>query len=322
MAPAESSAVADAPHLSEIVNEQLRLEENESTITLRHRHQTLLVYNKRSPAVPEGMNPVYQRSGFLHPVASPSGKIVTDSFPEDHPHQQGIFSAWVKTTWQDRSIDFWNLGGGTGRVLHQRVVSTGSVGDDVFFEVELIHRSEQTPVVDLLRERWKVTAIATVGSHHAFDIETTQQALTDFPLIVERYHYGGFAVRGPVAWLSPEKNSRSRLEATPCSMTNDLGSDRMKGNHEHSKWVCMTGRVDGSLVSIAMLSHASNFRSPQAARLHPTKPYFVFSPCVDGEFIIDRGQPFHGRYRFLVEDGPADPAWLNERWSEWNADKP
>ena len=40
---------------------------------------------------------VFERSGFLHPVFTPKGRCVTESFPADHPHQQGIFSAWVKT---------------------------------------------------------------------------------------------------------------------------------------------------------------------------------------------------------------------------------
>jgi hypothetical protein len=35
-----------------------------------------------------------------------------------------------------------------------------------------------------------------------FDLETTQSALTDKPLLVQKYHYGGLALRGPVAWLT------------------------------------------------------------------------------------------------------------------------
>ena len=57
---------------------------------------------------------------------------------------------------------------------------------------------------------------------------------------------------------------------------NDLGSDRIKGNHEHARWVSLSGQNDGQPVTITVLCHRDNFRAPQAARLHPTKPYFVF----------------------------------------------
>ncbi len=79
-----------------------------------------------------------------------------------------------------------------------------------------------------------------------------------------------------------------------------------------------TGQIDGQPVTITILSHRDNFRSPQPARIHPTKPYFVFSPCVDDEFVIHRDHPFFSRYRFIVTDAPADAAWLNERWDAWD----
>ncbi len=87
----------------------LDLKETESTITISFQAKPVVVYNKQSPPVPAGIDPVYQRSGFLHPVSSPDGTIVTATFPLDHPHQHGIFSAWVKTSYDGQPVDFWNL---------------------------------------------------------------------------------------------------------------------------------------------------------------------------------------------------------------------
>ncbi len=315
----ESYTIAPAG-AAELTSGPLSLREDDAGITLLSHGKTVLVYNKRSPPVPQGMNPIYERSGFLHPVMSPSGQIVTATFPEDHPHQHGIFAAWVKTSWNQRDIDFWNLAGGTGRVLHQRVVATSATDHGLSFEVDLIHRAEASPVVDILRERWKVTAIATNGSYHAFDLETTQQNQTEIPLIVQEYHYGGMAVRGPVDWLSSKDKDATPGDVhagDPCSFLNSLGSDRMGGNHQRAKWVAMTGETTAGTATIAVLCHADNFRAPQTTRLHPTKPYFVFSPCVDGEFTIDRQHPYRGRYRYLVTDAAADPQWLDEQWNAW-----
>ena len=303
----------------------LLLEETESEVTIQQSEKLILSYRKQAPTVPDGIDPVYSRSGFLHPVASPAGHVVTAMYPFDHAHQDGVFTAWVKTTWHDREIDFWNLAGGTGRVLHQRIVRTFQAEDGVGFECDLIHRAVKDPVVDVLRERWRIKAFETDGSHHGFDLETAQSALTDKPLLVQKYHYGGLALRGPVAWLT-EKDSdaqRSGDQSDPNAMRkpteflNDHGSDRIKGNHEHARWVALTGHMDGHAVTITVLCHRDNLRAPQAARIHPTKPYFVFSPCVDDEFLIDREHTFRSKYRYLITDAAPDSQWLDQQWEQW-----
>lgn len=320
----EQGTAAPEKSQSGLVSGSLRLREEENTITIFQGENLVLTYNKVSPPVPSGMSPLYNRSGFLHPLASPLGKVVTATFPADHPHQHGLFSAWVKTTWNEREIDFWNLAGGTGRVVHQRVISTFTEGDRLGFEVDLVHRAEQSPVVDILRERWKIVAFPTDDSYHGFDIETTQQALTDKPLTVQKYHYGGMAMRGPVRWLSETDRDPDGGDTVrePSAILNDRGSDRIAGNHEHAKWVSLTGNVEGKPVTITMMCHAENFRAPQAARLHPTKPYFVFAPCVDGEFVIDREHPFNARYRCLITDAAPDQKWLDEQWRIWCPSSP
>ena len=106
-------------------------------------------------------------------------------------------------------IDFWNIARGSGRVLHDRVVSTFNDERGAGFEVELIHRSLQPTQIDILRETWKVTVRPTNDNYNCFDLESTQTNLTDSQLIIEKYHYGGFAVRGPMRWLEPEDSGWS-----------------------------------------------------------------------------------------------------------------
>ncbi len=298
----------------------LKLVETEKKIVIEQSGEIVLTYNKVSPKAPDGIDPIYERSGFLHPVGSPQGTVVTAIFPLDHPHQHGVFSAWVNTTYEGRDVDFWNLAGDTGRVLHDRVVRTFETAVATGFEVDLIHRTQTKPIVDILHERWKVTAYPTDGSYHCFDLHTVQTAATEKPLTINKYHYGGLAFRGPVSWLTAKdsgagKNAGINLEQN--EFLTSLGSDRLKGNHEHVNWVAINGSLEDKPVSIAVLSHANNFRAPQSARLHPSKPYFCFAPCVDGEFVIDRDHPLAGQYRFLVADSKIDAEWIDKKWSEW-----
>jgi hypothetical protein len=245
-------------------------------------------------------------------------------FPFDHPHQHGVFSAWVKTRYAGKSIDFWDLAGGTGRVVHERVVGKFRDGESAGFEVDLIHRAEVDGPVDVLRERWKITAHPTDGTYFCFDLETEQSALTEKPLLVSKYHYGGIVFRGPVRWLTAADRDARKvkdLEREPSEFLNSLGSNRIQGNLQRAKWVALSGSIDGKKVSIAVLCHTESFRAPQAARLHPTKPYFCFAPCNDGAFQIDREHPFRGRYRYLVSDTAVDAKWIDQQWREWTEKK-
>lgn len=292
--------------------------ESPKTIEVLRGDQVVLAYNKKSPPVPAGIDAIYHRSGCLHPVTTPNGRVITDMFPKDHPHQHGIFTAWVKTTYAKREIDFWNLAKGTGRVLHERVVSKNQTDDASEFEVELIHRAEQEPQIDILKESWKIVVYHTDSKYNCFDLNLKQTALTDTPLVIKQNRYGGFALRARSEWLTPDdKDESGKGSRKPGSFLNDLGSNRIEGNHQKSKWVALTGEIDGKPATIAVLSHPDNYRAPQTVRLHPTKPYFAYSPCVDGKFTIDKQHPYAARYRMLITDAAPDSDWLDEQWESW-----
>ncbi len=183
-----------------------------------------------------------------------------------------IFSAWTKATYEGREIDFWNLAERSGRVSHERVVSVEQLADRVVFEVDLLYQILKEPAVDVLRERWKVTVYNSSEDHYCFDIVSTQTALTDKPLVLEQYIYGGQAYRGPVAWLDPSDDyakSHPGLKSVPAEMLTSEGAGRKDGNHSHVKWVAISGPAvseNGEIVegnaqgALAVLSHASNFR--------------------------------------------------------------
>ena len=56
------------------------------------------------------------------------------------------------------------------------------------------------------------------------------------------------------------------------SVEGRVGVAKRRGQLEHAKWIALWGHIDGKPVSITVLCHAENFRAPQAARLHPSKP--------------------------------------------------
>jgi hypothetical protein len=281
----------------------------------------ILVYHHEVVESPAGLDPVYRRSGQIHPLYTPLGKIVTDDFAPDHAHQHGLFFAWVNSTFAGHAVDFWNQPGKTGRVRHLEILSTESGSAYGGFRVRLLHEDvtkpdEPKPVLD---EVWTVRAGAAEGCH-IIDFESVQTCVAPEPLTLNKYHYGGFALRGNRAWFDsgargenapdPSRSGRSKF------LTSD-GKDRSSGNHTRPRWVDLSGQVEGEFAGVAILDHPGNFRFPQPVRLHPNKPYFSFSPMVLDAFDIAPGRPYVSRYRLIVHDGPPDSKTIDEQWREF-----
>ena len=89
---------------------------DETTITLRHKNNPILSYYHAVHPVPEGVDPIFRRSGFIHPLYTPDGLVVTSIQPRDHYHHYGIWNPWTVTQIEGREVDFWNLAKGQGTV--------------------------------------------------------------------------------------------------------------------------------------------------------------------------------------------------------------
>jgi hypothetical protein len=277
-------------------------------IVVAAKGHPILTYHHETAQPPQGIASLYQRSGFIHPLHTPSGRVVTDDFPPDHAHQHGLFRAWVNTKFMGEKVDFWNQAGKTGDVKHSRLdqLSSGPVFAE--FTVHLEHqqlRPESQPRT-ALHEEWNVRAYQNQDVF-VVDLHSKQQAASDSPIQILEYHYGGFAVRGHRDW-----NADSSF-----SFLTSEGKDRIEGNHSRPNWVLMTGPVDGEWASSLAMGHPENFRHPQPVRLHPKMPYFCFAPMVLGEFSITQAVPFESRIRILVADGRMTSDEANGYWAEY-----
>jgi len=63
-----------------------------SSLELSEDGKPALVYN-HGMILKEGVKEQYRRSSYIHPVFAPDGTVVTDDFPQDHPHHRGICGA-------------------------------------------------------------------------------------------------------------------------------------------------------------------------------------------------------------------------------------
>jgi hypothetical protein len=258
------------------------------------------------------INPIYRRGGYLHPIQSPSGTVVTDDYPGNHVHHHGIWFPWTKTRFQDREPDFWNMGQGSGTVEFVALDSfwSGPVHAGLISRHRFVDLLPEEPVT-ALHESWEVKVYRVEGNpapYHQFDLVSTQTCATSDPLILPEYHYGGLGFRGHWDWNGAE-NTRF--------LTSTGETDRIRGNTSRARWCHIGGKVGDPLTGIAILGHPDNFRAPQPMRLHPTEPFFCFAPEQLGDMRIEPGQPYVSRYRFIVADGPPDAELIDRLWNDY-----
>ena len=277
-------------------------------LTLAVDGKPVVTYNHGLLPAPDGIDPVFAKNGHIHPMQTPSGRLVTDDFPPDHAHQHGIFFAWVNTTFEGRPVDFWNQAKKLGSVEHVKILET--VSGPVFgqFKVKLRHSDLTAPdgPKPVLEEIWTIR-VYNVPDPFLVDLKSEQRCVADTPLVINEYHYGGMGLRGAREWY--EQDGSGFLTST--------GKTRAGGNHTRARWVITHGRSEGQPAAVAVLGHPDNFRAPQYVRLHPTKPYFCFAPMVMGAFEIAPGKPFVSQYRYATYDGKPDAALADRLWQDF-----
>lgn len=284
---------------------------NESNrIHIQSGEQPILSYFTGKNELPESLDERYHRGGYIHPVHSPNGVVLTNHLNVDlHPHHSGIWSAWTNTQFDGRTPDFWNVHQNTGRVDVVEGSTDTFSGESVagFTSVhEFTDLSTQGEPVVALNEKWDLQVYRPANDYYFFDLTVTQTVNTDKPLFLPEYRYGGVGFRGHKDWDDPENMQFLTSEG--------LGRD---GHATRVNWTHIGGYSDGELAGITIMGHPSNFRHPQTVRIHPEEPFFNFAPQQLGDMSIEPGLPYKATYRFITYDGEPNPERLNQLWNDF-----
>lgn len=296
------------------------VEATPGAVEFRNRNRPVFRYNAAPLASPRAdASANLTRDAYIHPAFSPSGALVTGDFSSYHPHHRGFFLAYVHTKWGDLAPDFWNIQGGTGKIVADGF-DRPTLGP-VSARFEARHRWEakldgprgpESRVA--LRERWEVELFDAPGSPYwLFDLTSTQQAEGE-PLEVLPHRYGGMAYR------SAEPSVRGPIDVLTAE-----GRHRLDGDQKPTRWVDLTGPVadfSPNYAGAMVADHPGNPRYPTVVRIHPiTLPFFSFVPAHDQILTIPTDRPTVFRYRVLIHDGRPNPA-LNDRIAHDFSDPP
>ncbi|UCF36908.1 MAG: PmoA family protein [Acidobacteriota bacterium] len=288
------------------------LNEEGKYLELRLSDAPVLRYNYGTVEPPDPSTPKIQaRNAYIHPVWTPRGIVVTDDFNPDHLHQRGIWNAWVKTEFEGRHPDFWNLGDGTGTVRFE-AFDAQEVGP-VFSRLKIRHRHVDLSAPEgekaVLSEIWTLRLYSVGGKFRGFylmDLESVQTVVADSPLTLSEYHYGGMAFRGAREW-TPD---------VAWFLTSE-GKERIEGDDSRADWIIIGGASEEAAQGTAILSDPENLRSPQPLRIHPEMPYTAFSPVRLGKIELEPGDRIESRYRYIFFDGKPGISEVSPYWSDF-----
>jgi hypothetical protein len=268
-------------------------------------------YNAEPTPLPDPeVDPVFRRGGYIHPVVTPSGKVITGDYPANHRHHHGIWAAWTNTRFEGRNPDFWNMGQRRGTVEPVALDSvwSGPVHAGFVARHRYVDLTAPSPV-HALNETWTGRVYNLEGAdrpYWIFYLQVRHTTASASQLVLPEYHYGGVGFRGRDEWDGAQNTFFLTSE----------GRTREDGHATRAKWVHISGYVDGELAGIGILTHPDNFRFPEPMRIHPTEPFFNYAPSQLGEWAIRPGEPFVARYRYVVADGAPRPAELERLWRD------
>jgi hypothetical protein len=276
----------------------------------------VLQYNYIPVSPPEGVDSSYTRSGFIHPLWSPTGDILTRIQPPDHYHHYGIWNPWTKTHFEGREVDFWNLGSkkGTVRFRSFQSITTGPVFGG--FESNHDHIDLTAPQGEkvALCEEWDVRVWNIPGRNfentRLWDFSATLQCATSESIILDQYQYGGgIGFRATELWT----------DLNSYILTSE-GKTREDGDGTRARWCMIHGEGKNGISGILFMSHPKNREHPEPMRIWPVQKkyvYFQFCPIRHKEWEILPGNQYSLSYRMMVYTGILTTEMAERVWQDF-----
>lgn len=302
----------------------MSVEENDSTLLISKGGLPVLHYRHSVLPAPEGQSYLYERSGFIHPLYSPSGEVLTWAQPPDHFHHVGLWNPWTKVTWKENHTDFWNLGSGLGTVSFKEIEATESGSVFAEFRVMQDHIAFVPPKpkdigekyegeeVIVMEEEW-IVRVWNVEDGFLIDFTSLLNNVIDEPVSLEAYRYGGgLGYRATGKWT--QENSDA--------LTSE-GKVRKNGDATRAKWCWIYGDLDGVNTGLLFMSDTTNYDFPQPMRIWPEgsngvgHQYFEFTPIREKAWIIDPGKTYSQKYRIWIKEGEFGHDEAEQQWLQY-----
>ena len=289
---------------------------------LKRDDRPVLHYHHEDIPAPEGAEERFRRSALIHPLKSPGGAVLTNIQPPDHLHHYGIWNPWTRTTIDDGddeyTVDFWNLGGGQGRVQFGGYI--GREQGPLYAGLKALHEHVSYVGMDegeeklAINEVWDVRVWET-GSENVniVDLTTTLNSPLPNGILFNQYRYGG-----GIGYRATEKWQRDNSRV----LTSE-GKTRNETDASTARWCIIEGEteVEQGVSGVLFLSHPVNRMHPEPMRMWNEDAaggtgqiFFQFTPIRHNEWKIEPGKSYTLRYRMIAYDGEMKTEDAEKYW--------
>lgn len=296
--------------------QKVSVEAKDGFLTISANNNNLLRYNYKTIYPPAGVDTVFKRSGFIHPLWAPHGQELTRVSPWDHRHHFGLWNPWTHVLFEGDTVDFWNLAKKEGTVRFSKFVSINE--GPVFGDYQALHQhvvfkkggGEKIAMDELQSVR--IYQPQKNQDYYIFDITIQLNTATDSPVLLMKYTYGS------LGWRATEKWTRDNSEV----LTSE-GKTRKDADGSTARWCMVQGQIDNDYAGAVMMSYPTNYNYPEPLRVWPQNVaigkgdvYANFSPTKDKDWLLEKGKNYVLKYRFIVYNGhfnkdKAEAAWQN-----------
>ncbi len=294
---------------------QMKINQSKEALTLSRDGKTILRYQTKTVMPPKGVDSAYQKSGFIHPLWSPSGEILTRIQPPDHYHHYGIWSPWTKTHIGDREVDFWNLAKKLGTVRFAGIseITEGVVYCEFIIKQEHIDFGAKEGKQIAINENLTVRAWNIGNDAWMIDYITEQSTPLDEGILLDAYRYGGgLGFRATERWTNEN-----------CTVLTSEGKTRKNADGTKARWCRIEGESSSGRSGIVFMDYPKNREFPEPMRVWPLNSnnnrgdmFFEFCPIRHKAWGFEKGEKQKLKYRLFIFDGSLT---INEAEELWQA---
>ena len=296
---------------------QLSYQKKDGRLQILDGNQEILGYQYEFMNPPEGVSPAYGRSGFMHPVNTPSGKLLTWIQPKDHYHHYGIWNPWTHVEVKGDTVDFWNLNQKTGLVAFDsfKNIEKTKAGGVKYTAVHNHVKTKGGIKETVLTEDQIVSIKKLTSNSYAIDLESVYKCATDAPFNILEYRYAGLGWRATSEWKKEN-----------CTVLTSAGIPREGSDGSLAKWILSQGSFETGSGGILMLSHPDNFNHTpnqgEPIRIWPENSnggylFVNFSPTKNKDWKLMPGKNYHLKYRLVVFDDKMDAATAEAHYTSF-----
>ena len=275
--------------------------------------QPILSYQYDILYPPEGVDSIFKRSGFIHPLKTLAGHTLTQIHPKDHWHHFGIWNPWTQVLFKGDTLDFWNIGGGGATIRFAGFKKIDSNSNSITMTAlheHVVLRKDSDEVA--LNELQTLTVTRGNDDYYLLDLKFEYNCATDSPLKILKHRYAGLGWRATEAW-----------NATNSEVLSSKGYTRDNVDGTTGRWCIVQGALGTDYGGIVMLSHPDNYNYPEPLRIWPKDQhegavFANFAPTKTKDWLLKPDSTYILKYRMVVFDGKVNADKAEKWWKEFS----